>query len=115
MFLISLLAIAFLPMLVTALRVSVSNTTLASATQMVATEMANIRSQGTACSSLQNYALSPLTVFDREGRKLRPEFDPVVCPLAYPATVPVRVFITDESSGKVLAEAITEIFVNGPA
>ncbi len=113
MFLISLLAIAFLPMLVTALRVSASNTTLASATQIVASEMANIRAQGTACTSLQNYAASSLTVFDRESRELRPEFDLVECPTSYPAMLPVRVFVTDNSSGNVLAEATTKIFVNG--
>lgn len=113
MLLLSLLAIAFLPMLVTSLRVSVSNTTLASATQLVAAQMEGIRSLGTTCTALASHAATVPAVFDPDGRALQPHFDTITCPGVYPATVPVRITVTEVSTGKILAAATTSIFVNG--
>ena len=113
MLLLSLLAIAFLPMLVTSLRVSVSNTTLASATQLVATQMDGMRSVGTNCANLATRANRVLDEFGSPGRKLQPAVDVINCPAAggYPTTVPVHVSVTEVSAGRVLAEATTNIFV----
>ena len=113
MLLLSLLAIAFLPMLITSLRVSVSSTTVASATQLVATQMDSIRSLGAKCGPLATYAGAPKPVFDPSGRGLQPHFDTITCPSNYPTTVKVRVFVTEVSTGKTLADATTSIFVNG--
>ncbi|TFD66916.1 hypothetical protein [Cryobacterium ruanii] len=111
MLLLSLLAIAFLPMLVTSLRVSVSNSTLASATQLVATQMESIRSRGTTCEPLRAHAATLPPLFDPHGRSLQPGFDPITCPATYPATVKVRAFVSEVSTGKTLADATTSIFV----
>ncbi|TFB73660.1 hypothetical protein E3O06_07450 [Cryobacterium glaciale] len=113
MLLLSLLAIAFLPMLVTSLRVSVSNSTLTSATQLVATQMESIRSRGTTCEPLRAYAATLPAVFDPDGRALQPRFDPIACPTTYPATVKVRVFVTEVATSEILADATTSIFVKG--
>ncbi|MDJ0347747.1 hypothetical protein [Cryobacterium sp. PH29-G1] len=112
MLLLSLLAIAFLPMLVTSLRVSVSNTSLTSATQLVASEMENIRSLGTTCSDLALYASVPPAVFDPDGRALQAHLH-VTCSGTYPDIAPVRVYVTEISTGTTLAEATTSVFVNG--
>lgn len=112
MLLLSLLAIAFLPMLVTSLKVSVSNSTLASATQLVAAEMENMRSLGTTCADLADYAAVDPAVFDPHGRALQPHID-IVCSGEYPDTAPVRVYVTEVSTGETLADATTSIFVNG--
>ena len=111
MLLLSLLAIAFLPMLVTSLRVSVSNATLASATQIVAAEMDNIRSLGMTCTDVQLYASDP--AFDLDGHKLQSHFDGIDCTGSDPKTVKVRVYVTEVSTSKILAQASTRMFVNG--
>lgn len=113
MLLLSLLAIAFLPMLVTSLRVSVSNATVASAAQLVARQMEGIRSLGTTCGPLATYAGTPISEFDPDGRALQPHFDTITCPGASPTTVKVRVYVTEVSTGQTLAEATTSVFVNG--
>jgi type II secretory pathway pseudopilin PulG len=112
MLLLSLLAIAFLPMLVTSLKVSISNSTLASATQLVAAEMANMRSLGTTCSDLADYAAVDPDVFAPDGRALQAHVD-ISCSGTYPDTAPVSVYVTEVSTGATLAEATTSIFVNG--
>ncbi|TFD59860.1 hypothetical protein E3T39_09240 [Cryobacterium suzukii] len=113
MLLLSLLAIAFLPMLVTSLRVSVSNSTVTSATQLVAAQMETIRSLGSVCGPLSDYAAGTQTGFDPSDPALQARFDTIVCPGPDPVTVQVRVYVTDGPSGDVLADAVTSIFVAG--
>ncbi|MDJ0376020.1 hypothetical protein [Cryobacterium sp. PH31-L1] len=113
MLLISLLAIAFLPMLVTSLRVSASTTTLASATQLVAAQMEGLRAADPTCEAVTKYAedlnLNP-PVLERQGEKLRPHIEVVGCPVASLDTVSVGVWVDDSTTTR-LVQATTLIFV----
>ena len=111
MLLISLLAIAFLPMLVTSLRVSVSNTTMVSATQLVASHMEGVRALGSSCAELKNYPSSVPAVFDEDGLALHVHVV-VTCPTAYPQTATVWISVVDDSTVDPIAEATTSIFVD---
>jgi type II secretory pathway pseudopilin PulG len=116
MFLLALLAIAFLPLLVQGVRQSAVNSSLAAATQLVNNEMELARSR-TTCSSL---TATTFSVVDSRGLTL--QLSRTVggtCPAAtvppaaptYPMTVPVTVTVTRTDTGAVLSSATTLIFV----
>ena len=111
MLLLSLLAIGFLPMLVTALRVSVSNTTMASATQLVASHLEGIRAFGSSCAQLETYPSTVPAVFDDGGLTLHVHVV-VTCPTAYPETALVRISVVGDSTVDPIADAATRIFVD---
>jgi len=134
MFLLALLAISFLPLLITSLKVTVSNTTLATATQLVNQDLEVARSMAVTtpyCSVLKTFATAaPLaTVSDPRGVVMQPHRELVLsgatdssgCPVAqtsparaaYPGTVALRSWVT--VSGKTIAEATTLIFVERAA
>jgi type II secretory pathway pseudopilin PulG len=130
MFLLALLAISFLPLLITSLKVTVSNTTIATATQLVNQDLEIARSIAVTnpyCSTLKTFATAaPLAaVSDPRGTVMQPHRSLVVssatdssgCPVAqasparaaYPGTVSLRSWVT--VGGKTIAEATTFIFV----
>ncbi|MBB5639512.1 hypothetical protein [Cryobacterium roopkundense] len=111
MFLLALLAVAFLPFLVQGVRQSSANGTLATGTQLVNKEMENARAQ-TTCTGL---TASTFTVLDPRGVTLQvARTVGGACPaaaLSYPITVPVAVTVTRTDTGAVLASAKSLIFV----
>jgi type II secretory pathway pseudopilin PulG len=135
MFLLALLAISFLPLLITSLKVTVSNTSVATATQLVNSDLELARSLAATspyCSVLSGFATAtPLaTVTDPRGVVLQPRRALVVtsgrtdaagCPVAqtsparaaYPGTVSLRSWVT--VGGKTISEATTLIFVERAA
>ena len=113
MFLLGILAIAFLPLLARSLQVSVVNASIATATQLVSEQIERARAQGTLCSALPVSATitssldSTLTVYRVRG----------TCPAApagYPGVVSLRVSVVQEGSANPLAEASTLILVSAP-
>jgi type II secretory pathway pseudopilin PulG len=113
MFLISLLAMAFLPLLIQGLRISVSNTTLATSTQLVNQQLDLARGTGTTCNTLSTFAAGAIApVVDPRGVSLQAHLSPISCPASYPATVTLRAWVTQAGSTTVLAEATTLIFVS---
>jgi len=111
MFLLALLAVAFLPFLVQGVTKASANGTLAAASQLANREMENARAQVT-CSSL---TAATESVLDPRGVSLQ-----VVrsvggaCPTSaasYPMTVPVSVTVARTDTGAVLSSATTLIFV----
>jgi type II secretory pathway pseudopilin PulG len=134
MFLLALLAISFLPLLITSLKVTVSNATLATATQLVNQDLEVARSIAATnpnCSSMKTFATAtPIAaVSDPRGVVLQPHRSLVTgsgtdasgCPVAqssparaaYPGTVSLRSWVT--VGGKTIAEATTLIYVERAA
>lgn len=106
MLLLALLALAFLPLLIQSLQVSVSNSTLATATQLVAQQMEELRAMSPVCDTLDaftpaEHAETGLTVAVS-----------VSCPKATEAQL-ARVVITASNieTGLVVSEATTLIYV----
>ncbi|KGJ82343.1 hypothetical protein GY21_00810 [Cryobacterium roopkundense] len=114
MFLLGLLAVAFLPFLVQGIQQSSANGTLATATQLVNREIENARAQAT-CTNLST-SLSPalVPVGEAEGVDLHVTRTGGTCPAAaaaYPTTVLVEVKVERADTGAELARATTLIFV----
>lgn len=121
MFLLGLLAIAFLPLLVTSMQTTVRNATIATATQLVDQQMEQARSLGAAggatCSAL---AAMPSETTDDRGIRYQPTRTVAVCPALtsapanYPRTVLVRVAVSTPPSTVELVSATTLIYVVAP-
>ena len=112
MLLLGLMAMAFLPLLVQSLRVSVTNTTLATATQLVAQEMEELRALESRCGSLQTYAAETNAEVSAD-QTLRAHISEITCPSnpTVSTTVAVRVWVTDHED-ETIAQATTLVFVD---
>ena len=115
MFLIALIAIAFIPVLVQGMRISVANTSIATATQLVSQNMEQARARGTNCTDLRTFAAEAVSaVVDKRGVSFQTAREPIACTgtiADYPKTVPFRVKVTETGSSTVLASASTLILV----
>ena len=111
MFLIALLAMAFLPLLIQSLRASTTNTSASIATQLVGQQLEQLRTVPTTCAAVSTFLGSdPAAVVDDRGVILTIDRQLVgACPTAYPGTVKVRVVVT--SDGTALSEASTLVMV----
>ena len=111
MFLIALLAMAFLPLLIQSLRASTTNTSASIATQLVSQQLEQLRSVPTTCTAMTTFlGTDPAAVVDDRGVVLTIDRQLVgACPATYPGTVKVRVVVT--SDGKALSEASTLVMV----
>lgn len=109
MFLIAALAMAFLPMLIQGLKQSASNTTLATATQLVNERMQLVASAGTVCGNIT--ALGSTEDFtDPRGVVIRVTTTVGTCPTG-PGTVAVTATATRTDTAAVLVTADTLVFV----
>jgi prepilin-type N-terminal cleavage/methylation domain-containing protein len=114
MFLIAILAMAFLPMIVQGLQVARGNTTIATATQLLSQQLEIARNLDSTCAAMiafDDAAVAP--VIDSRGVSLQPQRAVGPCPTAGPGTVPVRAWVTETGSTAVIAEATTLILVGG--
>lgn len=105
MFLLAVLALAVLPLVIGATRVSVSNRDLVGATAFANAQLAPIRAafpndpvSPTTCSSLRSRAATDVT--DPAGTGLEADIVVGTCPATYPGTVSVTVTVRD-SAGEV--------------
>jgi len=117
MFLLGLLAAAFLPLLVQGLKQSAANATLATATQLANDQIELVRS-ATKCSELGLPATTTITttvdprnvtlsVVRTVGSSCTPTDE-------NPVNVPVEVTVTRTDTGSVLATARTLVFIEVP-
>ena len=119
MFLLALLAVAFLPLLITSLQVTVTNARVATATQLVTRQLEQIGAAGSSCSAVKALvAVTPAPVADPNG-ELRPRHSldlPAgdVCAAPFLRTVSLRVWVTQTGSTDVLAEARTLVLLDVP-
>lgn len=110
MFLLALLAAAFLPILVTALTTSVRNSTLATATRLVAGQLEELRAVLPNCAALEAFALAPIDpVTDERGTQYQAVRVVAECGSTFPNTVDVRVHV--DENGTALSEAVTLFYV----
>jgi len=116
MFLIALLAIAFIPVLVSALRASELNSTAATATRLVAQAIDDARTRGAAdCADAQLLNATRDTV-DAQGVTLRIVTTvPAVASCTNLSTMPVTVVAFDlaDTDRTPIADARTLIYLDG--
>ena len=111
MFLIALLAMAFLPLLIQSLKATTTNTSASIATQLVGQQLEQLRLVPTTCAAVTTFlATDPAAVTDDRGVVLTIDRQLIgACPITYPGTVKVRVAVT--SNGSTLSEASTLVMV----
>ena len=112
MFLIGIIAVAFLPLLIQSVLISADNITVATATQMVNSELEVARSQASTCTALANFtAETPVTMTDSRGVELHPYRALGSCPSELPGTISFTSTV-ERPDGTVVATATTLIFVS---
>jgi Tfp pilus assembly protein PilV len=118
MFLVALIAMTFLPLLIRTMQTSSVNTSTATASQLLASNLDAVRAlPSPTCSTITGTfvgaTLSP--VVDARGVSLQPHREATTaCPTSYPGTVGVHVWITTSGAVTPLAEATTLVLVTGP-
>ena len=116
MFMIALLAVAMVPLLLQGMRLSASNATMATATQLVDRALDKARSK-TECGGIDT---TTEAVSDSRGVPLTVTRTLGSCPAAFPGTVKYTVTVTlddddaDPANDTVLATAATFVYVTGP-
>ena len=116
MFLLALLATAFLPILVQGLNTSVRTTTIATATQLAGEQLDKLRELGTTCSEVSVFDDAvPAAVTDERGTVYQPRRLVAACPATYPGVVSVRVWVTRTGIVQPLADATTLFYVKSAA
>ena len=122
MFLIALLVLSFIPVLISSNRLSARNTSMATATQIVNTQIESVRgfaaqsSTTPGCGAVSNRTRgsnAPVAVPDPRGGSLLAVWGPITCPSSYPGTVRLSVSVTQTGSTSPIAFADTLIWVSG--
>lgn len=113
MFLLALLAVAFLPLLIDGLRVTVRNATAATATQLVSEQLDAASLIPRTCADVTAFEAAVVpTVTDERGTVYTPRRDAAACPSSgYPVAVSVRVWVTASSDTNLLVESNTTVIV----
>jgi Tfp pilus assembly protein PilV len=118
LFLLSILSFSFIPLLVNSIKSTGTNTTIATATQIVNQQIEGARavrsptSTTPSCLDVTNYlSVTLASVTDPRGVTLLPKWDPTSCPSTYPGVVRTRISVTRSGLSNVLAQATTLIFV----
>jgi len=118
LFLLSLLSIAFIPLLVNSIKSTGTNTTIVTATQIVNQEIEGARAVQSptattpSCYDITQFLQVTLaSVKDPRGVVLFPKWDPTSCPSSYPGVVRARVSVSRSSQTSPVAQAITLIYV----
>ena len=112
MFLLALLATAFLPILVQGLTTSVRTTTIATASQLAGEQLDKLRELGTTCSQVSVFDDNvQAATTDERGTVYQPNRQVSACPTTYPGVVSVRVWVTRTGVTQPLADATTLFYV----
>lgn len=119
MLLLGLLALAFLPVLITSLRLTSANATIAVAAQLATGQLEEARAEGHLCSDItipQGASVVPGTVH-LDGANLEVRRERGECPTlasAYPTTISLQVEIWRTGTPEVIMHADTLILVTAP-
>lgn len=118
LFLLAILSVSFIPILFNSIKSAGTNTTIATATQIVNQEIEGARAvrspSATTPSCLdvtQFLQVTLASVTDPRGVTLFPKWDAATCPTVYPGVVRARVSVTKGVSTTPVAQAVTLIFV----
>ncbi len=111
-FVFSLISLALLPVLITAIKMSSNNASLTSATHMVSERMNLVRTQTPTCAAITAFAAVAVPdIVLPDGMRLRTTQVAGGCPIAYPGVVAFEVSVAKAGEVGQLAEASTLIFV----
>lgn len=114
MFLISLLAIAFIPVIVSAIRASELNSTSATATRLVSQAVDEARSRGAADCAAAQLLNAEFDEVDAQGITIRVITSvPAVGTCVDNSAMPVTVIAVNVADGTPLADARTLIYLAG--
>lgn len=113
MFLLALLAVAFLPLLIDAMRATVRNATTATATQLVSEQLDAVSLLPRTCAALTAFETATVpTTTDARGTDYTARRDASTCPSSgYPVAVQVRVWVTASNNPDLLVDAVTTVIV----
>ena len=112
MFLLSLLALAFLPLLIESMTAAARNATIATAYQLVSQQLDEVRIIASTCadvSAFDDVAIAVTT--DARGTVFQPHREVAACPDVYPGVVQVRAWVTESGNSEAIAEAVTLVYV----
>jgi len=116
--LLSIISIAFVPLLLNSVKSAAGNTTIATATQIVNREIEGVRAvrsptaTAPSCYDVTQYLQVTLaSVVDPRGVVLIPRWDSTTCPSNYPGTVRARVSVSRSGQNSPVAQAVTLVFV----
>jgi type II secretory pathway pseudopilin PulG len=110
MFLLALLAVAFLPLLIQGMTASVRSATVATASQLLNQQLDRVRAVAPNCADVHTFAaVSVPPTTDGRGTVFQPDSVADGCPTSYPGVVKVEVTINE--AGEVIAEAVTLVYV----
>lgn len=110
MFLLTLLAVAFLPLLVESLRITVRNATIATATQVLSEQLDSLQVVDRTCAAYANWASQPINAImdDRQSRYQASRTVTGCSPATtFPSTVTVTVSVAVSPDTAVRVEATT--------
>lgn len=111
MLMLALIAVAFLPVLITGLRLSSGNSSIVTAAQIARTQVALARRAATCAAVTAFAAATPASVSDGTGTNLVPTRTAGSCPSSYPGTISFSTSVSASGSSVVLASATTLIYV----
>lgn len=113
MFLLALLAVAFLPLLIESLRVSVTNSMVATANQILSEQLDAIALVPRTCSAFDAFESAAIpTVTDNRGTVYQADRDVTGCtPAAYPAPVTVTLTVSVVGDPSITTRAVTTAIV----
>ena len=119
LFMLAILAVAFLPLLIQGLQLSANNATRATATQILHDRLEFVRTQSTTCSTIKSAVerteISP--VQDPRGISFQVKTVVATCPTGAAAAIPGTIGITievrraDALTETPLAQAKTLVFI----
>ncbi len=115
MFILGILAVAFLPMLIQGIKQSAINATRSSANQHASQQIELARAQ-TTCSGLASYAAAAaptLVITDPRGIKLQATrtVGPCLSTAAFPTTVAITTTVTRVDTGKQIISVSTRVLI----
>ena len=112
MFLLALLAVAFLPLLITAMKTTVQTSSVATSSQLLSRQLDAVRTLEPNCSAISGFDdIVVATTISSRGTVFQPHRQVLTCPTTYPGVVNVRVWVTEAGKVKVLSEATTLVYV----
>ncbi|TAL42148.1 MAG: hypothetical protein EPN91_09050 [Salinibacterium sp.] len=112
MLLLALVAMAFLPMVISSFQLTKTNVTIGTASQLVSQQLDLARTQTATCTGLTAFATSPIaTTTDARGIILQPR-RAVSCPATYPGTATFTADVVESGKTTVLSTATTWIYVS---
>lgn len=113
MFLLALLAVAFLPLLIESLRVSVTNSKVATANQILSEQLDAIALVGRTCAAFDAFESAAIpTVTDARGTVYQADRDVTGCtPASYPAPVTIVLTVSVVGEPEIGSRATTTAIV----